>query len=364
MEYLYQDYDFIKEERDQHISLEDDEDQYHSETYLLTQFQETYPGMENVGCLLKEANLVEKATKKTKSNAFCYVCEHVFTQKQSLLNHFTRIHPAFEIKVQFKCSECDELFQKNADLSKHSRTHKKAVKDLGTKCNICSKRFQKSFYLRKHVRVMHESGASKSKKKNVMKPTATSSNNNSSEFENAWCCICQVLFFSRIALRNHFSIAHPGQEVIWEYKCPECDKCCKTNNHLRKHRECAHPSQEMQTGKLECKLCNKNVSNLFKHRFKSHFEIFTCFLCAITFLTTSALEDHLKKMHPNSNEDFENFKCLICENRLSSKSTLEMHIAHYHKIKCGKCLIRFSEKSSLIEHIMQKHSPGQLSRTR
>lgn len=93
----------------------------------------------------------------------CRLCKEMYEDAFSLAQHrCSRI-----VHVEYRCPECDKVFNCPANLASHRRWHKprpgtevtkKAISEEGDNeldapylCTVCHKRFRRQAYLRKHL---------------------------------------------------------------------------------------------------------------------------------------------------------------------------------------------------------------------
>lgn len=164
--------------------------------------------------------------------------------------------------------------------------------------------------------------------------------------------------FSEDSEKNKLSFEY--REYKKEYRCKDCEESFTRQIYLERHSR-THKSY------FKCYLCNEfygSNKNFLKHQYKCHWEQYMCFFCTLTFFSTDALEDHVKREHPNLKiPGSENLKCFLCNQVMYPKSYLSKHIQRIHKVKCGECYESFSLRSLLIQHFFEKHFPENVEHT-
>ncbi len=161
-------------------------------------------------------------------------------------------------KKQFDCSLCLKKFYSMKNVERHINTVHKKLRLFS--CRFCGKSFAESRNLNRHMLTLHKFP----------------------------CHVCRRLFQSKGLLDRHFHKFHPR----WT-----CTSCKKTFPHK---------------------------SALFEHmrlHAKDTQKPFTCPLCENHFYTTSQVEDHIYKIHHNTNI----FSCTNCEESFTEKWKYERH---------------------------------------
>ncbi|CAI4221496.1 unnamed protein product [Auanema sp. JU1783] len=213
----------------------------------------------------------------------CDVCEHTFTLKQNVAQHFYLYHhPRKEStnkltrdKVsRYQCTKCDKIFLKLEQAKRHEVRVHGDVAILKEKkvfaCDECTKVYPTNTQLRDHKRVFHQ---------------------NIRMFQ---CNTCQMKFGRAGGLRRHIQMVHEQQL----FKCPyeHCEhpgyKCTKAlTAHIRSRHTFVRP--------FSCLHCDKSFVR--KNDLKVHEQIHSlqsghdCPFCKKTFKRSIYLMKHSKK---------------------------------------------------------------------
>ena len=79
-----------------------------------------------------------------------------------------------------------------------------------------------------------------------------------------------------------------------------------------------------------------------------------CNLCGLQFKTSSALNQHCKRIHENNN------LCSLCGKKFHSEEYLKKHILYkcgnrWVENKCSNCNMNFESRTQTLEHIASEH---------
>ncbi|KAG8445204.1 hypothetical protein GDO86_010109 [Hymenochirus boettgeri] len=224
--------------------------------------------------------------------------------------------PDIHEERQYRCEECDQLFESKADLSDHQKY------SCGTPHSAFS----------------------------LVENSFPSSLNDPSDLTDKHhiheCKECDQVFPDIQSLEKHL-LSHTEER---EYKCDQCPKAFNWKSNLIRHQ------MSHDTGKhYECENCSKQVftdpSNLQRHIRSQHVgaRAHACSECGKTFATSSGLKQH-KHIHSSVKP----FVCEVCHKSYTQFSNLcrhkRMHADCRTQIKCKDCGQMFSTTSSLNKH--------------
>ncbi|XP_069831339.1 histone-lysine N-methyltransferase MECOM isoform X1 [Dendropsophus ebraccatus] len=224
--------------------------------------------------------------------------------------------PDIHEDCQYRCEECDQLFDTNAELSDHQKF------PCGTPHSAFS---------------MVE---------NNFKQNLDDDNDLLEMQHSHECKECDQVFPDIQSLDKHLQ-SHTEER---EYKCDQCPKAFNWKSNLIRHQ------MSHDTGKhYECENCSKQVftdpSNLQRHIRSQHVgaRAHACSECGKTFATSSGLKQH-KHIHSSVKP----FVCEVCHKSYTQFSNLcrhkRMHADCRTQIKCKDCGQMFSTTSSLNKH--------------
>ncbi|CAJ0944664.1 unnamed protein product, partial [Ranitomeya imitator] len=217
--------------------------------------------------------------------------------------------PDIHEDCQYRCEECDQLFESHAELSDHQKF------PCGTPHSAFS---------------MVE---------NHFKPNLDDDSDLIEMQLSHECKECDQVFPDIQSLDKHLQ-SHTEER---EYKCDQCPKAFNWKSNLIRHQ------MSHDTGKhYECENCSKvftDPSNLQRHIRSQHVgaRAHACSECGKTFATSSGLKQH---KHIHSSE--------VCHKSYTQFSNLcrhkRMHADCRTQIKCKDCGQMFSTTSSLNKH--------------
>ncbi|XP_064073229.1 gastrula zinc finger protein XlCGF57.1-like [Vanessa tameamea] len=293
----------IEEELDIKVKLEDEEHKcpecsitFQSQKYLLLHLKEH-----------KKTNLVEQKLIDS-------IQEH----------NGTIDNLEAEIKIesstdQFKCSQCNLVFEKYRSLISHSKKHKNLSKNGIFKCNYCDRGFSSKGPLKRHL-LLH------------------------SQERPFKCTKCPKCYVRRDALVAHMR----KHSDVKRYTCEHCNKAfiqlCTLKDHIRTH------TGETPFLCSECGRGFKNSSNLRQHLARhSGLKPFACNLCPKTFCTKGQM-----KCHMVSHTGVQPYKCNECGASFTKANSLKKHKLIHLGLKpfaCDNCNMRFTAKDHLTRHV-------------
>ncbi|KAL5278855.1 hypothetical protein ACFFRR_003471 [Megaselia abdita] len=223
----------------------------------------------------------------------CYVCERLFKNPFTLFQHLKRAHSEAEQKLQFKCSQCDIIFEDGDEADTH---FKENHDDKKFECEICFKRFLALGQLKIHQKNTH-SEKPKSRRRFVF----------------GKCKECKFVATSNFGLLRHFNIEHPNVQLNVEYKCAFCQDFLKSPKQMNAHLKAEHPdsikdARFTKEGKLilgrcnECSYVTSNRHNVLRHFEKMHQGLelnveYKCSNCPENFKTFENVTEHTKSVH-------------------------------------------------------------------
>ena len=252
----------------------------------------------------------------------------------NVINHLDTVTPSVD-KFQggesanslqrYYCIECNELFQLKSELTEHQRWHSS---ERAFVCKECNQFFNHISSFLEHLRTMHPG-------------------------EMTLCKLAEITFGSNPAVQL-------SKNLPCLY-CPDCNKPCKSNSQLKRHRR-------MHTGErpFMCEECHKSFnykSSLLEHlRVHSGEKPYRCSECNKCFRQGSTLNRH-KKIHTGEKPH----KCEVCGKCFSARKGLKEHkVTHSCKqpFYCSKCRQYFVRERSLLRHNRKEHSGEELAHDR
>ncbi|KAM4693608.1 histone-lysine N-methyltransferase MECOM isoform 2-T2 [Discoglossus pictus] len=223
--------------------------------------------------------------------------------------------PDIHEERQYRCEECDQLFESKAELTDHQKF---PCGSPHSAFSLVEDKFQPNLNDESDLLEMHHSHE---------------------------CKECDQVFPDMQSLDKHL-LSHTEER---EYKCDQCPKAFNWKSNLIRHQ------MSHDTGKhYECENCSKvftDPSNLQRHIRSQHVgaRAHACSECGKTFATSSGLKQH-KHIHSSVKP----FVCEVCHKSYTQFSNLcrhkRMHADCRTQIKCKDCGQMFSTTSSLNKH--------------
>lgn len=172
-------------------------------------------------------------THKQKPTFVCEQCGKTFTHRSNLENHRSAQHGEYveeEFDSIYRCKECNSQFTNRRDLYEHIKGHTKIVTPV--LCDHCGRSFKSAESLRSHMRG-HQN----------IRPFA--------------CTFCQRCFRSRLQLNQHLHV-HTG---IKSFKCKHCNREFAKRDSLVVHTR-------THTGETPypCEHCTMKFSTISKRK--------------------------------------------------------------------------------------------------
>ncbi|KAK3608651.1 hypothetical protein CHS0354_042659 [Potamilus streckersoni] len=208
----------------------------------------------------------------------CQLCKEHYDDAFQLAQHrCSRI-----VHIEYRCPECDKVFNCPANLASHRRWHKPRPNSLvkaSSPANILPA---------------------------TVNPDQTNGNPSSlvdqsetvlpSEDGQYSCVKCGKKFKRRAYLRKHMA----SHDTEPSFPCQYCGKQF-VNENLRAKHEFLHTSGNKE---LTCTICNQDFSDKYtleKHVGNHANDIYSCKYCDSTFCTSPGLTRHINKCHPTEN---------------------------------------------------------------
>ncbi|XP_013864766.1 zinc finger protein 532 [Austrofundulus limnaeus] len=215
------------------------------------------------------------------------------------------------------------------DSSKHFRHN--------FKCSECNEMFQDDSSLAMHYQQAPESSSQKT------------------------CTICQMPLPNQCSLLSHQRI-HQHKSP---YVCPECGASCRSV-HFQSHvtKNCLHYTRRIGYRCIHCSVIFVDVATLKSHIQSSHCETFyKCPLCPMAFKSAPGTHSHAYTQHPGvkAGEPKVIYKCSMCDTVFTLQSLLYTHFDQHvlsHKVsvfKCPDCSTHYAQKQLMLDHIKAVH---------
>ena len=284
-------------------------------------------------------------------NYKCISCDHISTDKKSIVQHFLIEH---KNKMLFNCSKCSAILMSYKESLLHMKRDHGLKLDKNT-CPICMTELRDgSKRMKTHMAREHGLG-------------------------NFWCKLCDKKYIDESALQVHNRIRHGSEKkalcsICFKYiaesllkkhkeehetsgrsvPCPECNKLFYGNRDMYRHKWRAH-----RLVFHKCDQCDYQTK--YKYQLKRHFlkhssdQPFACDECGRRCKSADALKSHMKIIHTGERKHI----CNFCGKKFKTATNLGSHTRLHTKeyeAQCETCGKNFAQKYNYKMHIKKHHS--------
>nr|CAI5837184.1 unnamed protein product [Callosobruchus analis] len=255
---------------------------------------------------------------------------------------------------RFHCSECPYATNRKHHIQRHEFVHKKepqeganADKRKRFQCTVCSYTTEHSSDIKRHGLKHTKNGREKYNCKDCDYTTyhkyhllGHMSKRHTETFSKFSCDYCQKIFKSKQSLDDHNIKCHPNLDFSFSSKILSCSNCeFKTalKRSLVRHNILHH--SEGKAPLYECETCGHKTplqSNYILHM-RKHADVkpYCCSGCGKSFLLKRSLDEHILRVHNESEELMKSmtYRILLCEHcdfRTVKSDVLKSHIANLH----------------------------------
>ncbi|PSN53728.1 hypothetical protein C0J52_02200 [Blattella germanica] len=284
---------------------------------------EEKPAENNIQTEVKlEPSAIVPKEEDVKTEFPCTICDEVFTTSKQRNSHERKSHKKSKEKKNI-CGTCKEEFPNDAEYHVHLQTHP-------LECSQCGKFFYRRQNLELHV-----------KRHLGIRPHK--------------CTICDKAFVTKQKLAEHTN-SHTGNAPI---KCPLCDETFRRYSNLIQHKQRHHLNIKKKVKDFICH-CGEVFHS--KKKLEWHKEIHEekpkcCTYCSERFVHSASLTRHIRKAHdcryvPKCGREVENIECNIC-GYIFLKSSMAVHMRMHsgeRPYPCHVCGKEFTTKWNLQLH--------------
>jgi len=280
-----------------------------------------------------------------------------------------------EQKEQYKCGQCDKIFNRSDNLKRHQLTHLSRSERPTLHCNFCDKISMCKESLRKHINCVHSTTASAHSCTFCSKAFKTSETLNvhirTHTGEKPYrCSDCSEHFQSRHRLEYHFESIHRARN----YNCTQCGKSFSWVTKLKKHM-LVHTTKRIH----KCPKCDYSCSwksDLNEHILTHREDLrFKCDICPKVFKLKIYLQKHVSNQHLEINTRVKSevvalentYVCQFCKKSFPNITRLNVHIkTHLNErpFTCSNCSNTFKRKGHLDSHFTNVHENRNKKNTR
>lgn len=294
-------------------------------------------------------SLIQHKLKFHQESLICEYCDESFKGKVNFLNHQTVCK---DVKHDFKCKQCSEMFDNKDTLYAHLSMH------VYFYCTICNSKFISEDKLNIHMGESHRT--------NISCSMCLEDFDTQEEYlahvrlhpvnSKHICRHCSMTFNSKFNHRSHVMNAHSATGKITCNVCGKIFSKCNLKYHLESHSKDKSSRKKVKHVKQVCKcdLCDKWFSSIkvLKRHKQKHKEEVQCEVCR-KFVRPVNMERHLRThTHKASGKKL---KCDQCDYDTNYPLCMDAHMNRMHfkvrPYKCTTCNKSFYGKITLHEHV-------------
>jgi len=184
------------------------------------------------------------------------------------------------VHVEYRCPECEKVFNCPANLASHRRWHKPRLANL-------------------HIKTNGFVGEENNNKKHL-------------DGQNYSCDLCQKMFRKHHSLKKHLvqfhNLASPSSPssssavpTTGQTSSSSCSPSSASSTSSYSIADLLSPSKKInQSNELICQVCNQgfaSLADLDHHRMNQHSETFPCRWCQEIFYSLAGLTRHVNRFH-------------------------------------------------------------------
>ena len=278
---------------------------------------------------------------------FCKFCDYYFHSYQYFQRHTASVHTVNAIN----CAFCESNFFEKKTWIEHSNAqHKSQIQDQWKFCDGCGILTPFDLDQNSHNQLFHQTSDGVANRMNR-------------------CQFCPKKFRDTTFIEGHYNSCHQTEvSTIW-FKCNICEKYCKNNQTLAKHRQIVH--NILKTNCSYCPFKGHSYSNTIHHMNSKHRKEICriwikCKICQNFEPNPERLTIHQKTAHKGVHPDSvpeRPVECTFCLRSVKTVKELICHAAIHHPediaqfwLKCDICQLHLPSQDQLIRHIERKHN--------
>ncbi len=265
----------------------------------------------NVVVITEEARAEIAKIENKIGDYICALCKERYQDAFGLAQHrCTRI-----VHVEYRCPECDKVFNCPANLASHRRWHKPR-NNTNNENNSKKTKVLVAGTATIHPDSNTSNGSVETNSTTLGETTLTNQESFDGQYE---CEYCPKKFRRNAYLKKHLLTLHnfdnennkPTENSEKEFPL--------NTNIFKSNQKVLDFSISVNKTPINEKEITRNELNISKYR---------CLVCSNVFHNEISLEMHYKSVHTN-----ETFSCKYCENMFYNGTELTIHINNYHSTK-------------------------------
>ncbi|CAL1541089.1 unnamed protein product [Lymnaea stagnalis] len=293
----------------------------------------------------------------------CRLCGALFDSPARLQTHL--IQHSF-IGKDIVCFVCNKIFESPQEIQVHALEHGASFRKYG--CSLCSQKFFFTAELDNHKLIYNHGMVTPSANPSSLSPSSGSLFASSAALSAA--TLASFLSSSPLMKSAEMSSASAStnKKLLENFSLPThpsgYDFGNLANSKIQETLTVPTVPASTASSGLQCPECLKYFSTgtaLANHR-KTHWKkdgnnSIRCSLCAQTFTTAMAMQQHFFTVHSNKEDEQrrkKSFKCMMCEKECSTLSALQNHILSHRtgsSLPCSVCKKTFTSQRYLNLHM-------------
>ena len=239
----------------------------------------------------------------------CQLCKELYQDAFQLAQHrCSRI-----VHVEYRCPECDKVFNCPANLASHRRWHKPRPNGVSNKATVPTRILPANNAIRNLNEALangKDSNANVTVENERILSMNTEDLRNSPASEGQYHCeTCGKKFRRQAYLRKHVLNHTNGQTMSCRF-CPRTfpSEALKSKHELQHFNSMNNNNNNNNNSnnfnrQLSCHICDTSFPDKesMEQHVRSHGDIFTCKYCSSSFCSSPGLTRHINKCHPSEN---------------------------------------------------------------
>lgn len=329
------------------------------------EFEETEVLQDDLVCGICDAEFLDKEDlelhitqlhlNEHNRQRFCKLCAHIYPDIHEYALHIRNKHLS-ELK---SCKHCYKLFASTPEVQEHESKHKAGLLYPRVACSQCDQVFDKNA-IRNHELNEHSGTDEGMLSKNCLPIMSSLLCMNINDFLAAMHCnlmyTCIICKHTTLDVKEY--IQHLRDSRCSSCACDNCFNVYQQKYLARKHVK-THFSQPSAVPNRKCPKCSMVIKTPLKVHLPSC-KVVTCKQCELTFKSVVEYTNHRLTKHSTDQLSVE--VCIYCQRHLVGASAMKRHMEkthgkdkHLYKYHCTDCDKIFKHPKLLFAHFYSKH---------